>query len=238
MPRVRRAFARHEVSARRSGVLTMKEPLVPFIGYLVFFYLAWTFVWVYGLYPWANRTIGDATLAYALINIVVRFSIWVLPVFGYLRYVDRVDVLEYLRLKQHWRRGVVIGLTLSVINLVGTMARIGPPVWSSAHVTWNSILGTSILVGVFEEIPFRGFVLQRLQERFGFATSAVISSALFVGAHIPGWILLGSFTGSRAVYIFVFGCVMATVFRYSQSLWAPIIAHSLNDGLSNVLFHI
>ena len=227
-----------EVSARRSNVLVMKKPLVPFIGYLAFFYLAWTFIWVYGIYPWANRTIGDATLAYALINIVVRFSVWVLPVFGYLRYVDRVEVLEYLRLKQHWRRGVVIGLTLSVINFVGTMVRIGPPVWSSAHVTWNSILGTSILIGVFEEIPFRGFVLQKLQERFDFATSAVISSALFVGAHIPGWILLGSFTGSRAVYIFVFGCLMATVLRYSRSLWAAIIAHSLNDGLSNVLFHI
>ena len=25
--------------------------------------------------------------------------------------------------------------------------------------------------------------------------------------------------------------------RYSKSLWAPIIAHSLNDGLSNVIFH-
>ncbi len=149
-----------------------------------------------------------------------------------------MDVLEYLRLKQHWRRGVVIGLTLSVLNFVGTMARIGPPVWSGAHVTWNSILGTSILVGVFEEIPFRGFVLQKLQERFDFATSAVISSALFVGAHIPGWIMLGSLTVSRTVYIFAFGSVMAIILRYSQSLWAPIVAHSLNDGFSNVLFHI
>jgi membrane protease YdiL (CAAX protease family) len=162
----------------------------------------------------------------------------VLPVFGYLGYVDRVDVLEYLRLKQHWRRGVLIGLTLSVINFVGTMARIGHPVWSSAHVTWNSILGTSILIGVFEEIPFRGFVLQKLQERFDFVTAVVISSVLFVGAHIPGWIMLGSLSVSRTAYIFAFGSVMAIVLRYSQSLWAPIIAHSLNDGLSNVLFHI
>ena len=216
----------------------MKKPLVPFIGYLVFFYLAWTCVWVYGIYPWANRTIGDATFVYALISIVVRFLIWILPVFGYLRYIDRVDVLEYLQLKWHWRRGVIIGLTVSVINFLGTMARIGHPVWGSAHVTWNSILGTSILVGVFEETPFRGFVLQKLQERFDFVTSAAISSMLFVGAHVPGWIMLGSLTASRMVYIFTFGSVMAILLRYSQSLWAPIIAHSLNDGLSNVIFHI
>jgi membrane protease YdiL (CAAX protease family) len=216
----------------------MKRPLSPFVCYLAFFYLAWTFVWVYGVYPWANTSIGDATLSYALINIVFRLLIWVLPVFGYLRYIDNVNVLDYLRLKQYWRRGVIVGLTLSVINFLGTMARIGPPAWSSAHITWNSVLGTSILVGVFEEIPFRGFMLRKLQERFDFVTSMVVSSILFVGAHIPGWLLLGSLTAYNIIYIFAFGSVMAIILRYSQSLWAPIISHSLNDGLSSVIFHI
>jgi membrane protease YdiL (CAAX protease family) len=216
----------------------MKRPLIPFVGYLAFFYLAWTFVWVYGVYPWANTSIGDATLSYALINIVFRLLIWVLPVFGYLRYIDNVNVLDYLRLKQYWRRGVIVGLTLSVINFLGTMARVGPPAWSSAHITWNSVLGTSILVGVFEEIPFRGFVMRKLQERFDFVTSMGVSSILFVGAHIPGWIMLGSLTANNIMYIFSFGAVMAIILRYSKSLWAPIISHSLNDCLSNVMFHI
>ena len=216
----------------------MKRPLIPFVGYLAFFYLAWTFVWVYGVYPWANTSIGAATLSYALINIVFRLLIWVLPVFGYLRYIDNVNVLDYLQLKQFWRRGVIVGLTVSVINFLGTMARIGPPAWSSAHITWNSVLGTSILVGVFEEIPFRGFMLRKLQERFDFVTSMVVSSILFVGAPIPGWIMLGSLTAYNIVYIFSFGAVMAIILRYSKSLWAPVIFHSLNDCLSNVIFHI
>jgi CAAX protease family protein len=215
-----------------------KNLLIPFIGYLAFFYLTWTFVWVYGVYPWASKTIGDATLLYALINIVFRLLIWVLPVFWYLRYIDNVRVLEYLQLKQYWRRGVIVGLTLSIIDFLGTMVRIGQPAWGGAYVTWNSILGTSILVGVFEEIPFRGFMLQKLQERFDFVTSTVISSILFVGAHIPGWIMLGSLTAYRIIYIFAFGSVMAIILRYSKSLWAPIISHSLNDCLSTVIFHI
>jgi membrane protease YdiL (CAAX protease family) len=216
----------------------MKRPLAPFIGYLAFFYLAWTFVWVYGVYPWANRTLGSATLAYALVSIVFRLLIWIMPVWAYLRYVDRVDVWEYLQLKRHWRRGVVIGLILTVLNFLGTMARVGYPDWSHANVTWNSIAGTSVLVGVFEEIPFRGFILQKLQERCGFVTSAVLSSLLFVGAHIPGWFMLGTLTAASVVYIFAFGVIMAIILRYSRSLWAPIVAHSLNDGLSNVIFHI
>jgi len=173
-----------------------------------------------------------------LVSIAFGILIWVLPVWGYLRYIDNVNVLEYLQLKSHWKRGVIVGLTLSVINFLGTVARIGPPVWNSAHITWNSILGTSILVGVFEEVPFRGFMLQKLQERFDFATSTIISSALFVGAHVPGWIMLGSLTAHNVMYVFAFGAVMAIVLRYTRSLWAPIITHSLNDCLSFVIFHI
>jgi len=216
----------------------MKKTLVPLIAYLTLFYLAWTFVWVYGVYPWANETIGNTTLTYALINIVFRLLIWVLPVCGYLRYVDHVPVLEYLQLQRHWQRGVITGLVVSVINFLGTMVRIGPPAWSGAHVTWNSILGTSNLVGVFEEIPFRGLVLQKLQERFGFVASLVISSILFVGAHVPGWIILGSLKAYNIAFIFVFGGAMAIMLKYSKSLWAPIISHSLNDCLSFVIFHM
>jgi uncharacterized protein len=216
----------------------MNNFMMPFVGYLSLFYLAWTFVWVYSVYPWATLTVGAATFAYALINIAFRLLIWVLPVVGYLRYIDNVPVLEYLKLKQYWRRGVIVGLTLSAINFFGTMTRVGPPVWSGAHVTWNSVLGTSILIGVFEEIPFRGFILQKLCERFDFVTSMVISSILFVGVHVPGWIMLGTLTAYNIIYVLGFGAAMAIVLRYSQSLWAPIITHSLNDCLSNVIFHI
>jgi membrane protease YdiL (CAAX protease family) len=68
--------------------------------------------------------------------------------------------------------------------------------------------------------------------------SAILSSLLFVGAHIPGWFMLGTLTAASVVYIFTFGVIMAVILRYSRSLWAPIVAHSLNDGLSNVIFHI
>jgi membrane protease YdiL (CAAX protease family) len=216
----------------------VKKPLAPFIGYLAFFYLAWTFGWVHGVYPWATRALGEATWVYALVNIVCRLLIWVLPVWGYLRYIDRVNAFEYLKLKQYWKRGLIVALTLSIINFIGTMARVGLPDWSSVHVTWNSVIGTSILVGLFEEIPFRGFILQKLQERFDFGTSLVVSSLLFAGAHIPGWIMLGVLTASKVVYIFAFGSAMAIILRYSKSLWAPIVTHSLNDCLSHVIFHI
>ena len=35
-------------------------------------------------------------------------------------------------------------------------------------MTWNSVLGTSLGIGFFEEIPFRGFILQKLGARMNF----------------------------------------------------------------------
>jgi len=40
------------------------------------------------------------------------------------------------------------------------------------------------------------------------------------------------------VSVFVLGVVLATAFRYADSLWAPILAHSANDCLSFVIFHM
>lgn len=210
---------------------------VPFVLYVVVFFAAWSVLWVWGVYPWAVRRLGDTTLAFALINLAFRFAIWVLPVFWYLRVVDRVDPFEYLRLRLRWRRGVAVGILVSLVNFALAAWRYGSPHWHPAAITWNSVLSTSILIGFFEEIPFRGFMLQKLEESFGFWMAAVISSVLFVGIHVPGWILLGMMNASNLAFAFLFGMIMAVLLRYTRSLWAPVVAHSLNDFISAVLFH-
>jgi membrane protease YdiL (CAAX protease family) len=208
----------------------------PFIAYLILFYGFWI-GWVYLIYP-RMQELGTATLAYALVNLVTRLLLWVVPVFLYLHYIDHVNPVEYLKLNQYWKRGVVIGLVLSLLNFLGTLLRFGPPHPSMQYVTWNSVLGTSILIGFIEEVPFRGFILQKLQKKFPFWIANLLSSLLFIGIHLPGWILLHMLTWSNVIPVFVFGGILAIIFYYSKTLWSSIITHSLNDFLSSVLFHI
>ena len=163
---------------------------------------------------------------------------WVAPVFVYLRFVDGVQPLEYLKLTRNVRRGLVIALVLTILNLLGSMLRFGLPHPSMQRVTWNSVLGTSFLVGFIEEIPYRGFMLQKLGERVSFWTANLITSLLFVAVHVPGWLALHILRLDTAITIFVFGAVMAIAFKYSESLWAPIVTHSTNDFLSFVLFRL
>jgi len=182
------------------------------------------------------KLLGEGTLGYALVNVSLRLLVWVLPVFLYLRFVDHLSPIDYLKLREKWKRGVLIGLVLSVINLLGSVIRFGAPHLSPHSLTWNSVISTSILIGFIEEIPYRGFMLQKFAETFGFWIATLISSVLFLVMHLPGWISLHLFETSHAVTVFVFGVVMAIVFRYGRSLWGPIIAHSTNDFIFLVLF--
>ena len=93
-----------------------------------------------------------------------------------------------------------------------------------------------MFVGFIEEIPYRGFMLQKFEARLGFWAANLVTSLLFVAIHLPGWIALHQLSVDRVATIFVFGVVMAVVFKYARSLWAPIVAHSANDCLSFVLF--
>jgi len=45
-------------------------------------------------------------------------------------------------------------------------------------------------------------------------------------------------SGETAASVFIFGGIMAITFKYSDSLWAPIVAHSANDFLSFVVFRL
>ncbi len=207
----------------------------PLIAYLLLFYACWI-GWVYLIYP-SMQALGPATLAYALVNIASRLLLWVIPVFLYLHSIDRVDPIAYLKLNHSWKRGLLIGLALSLLHFLGMLLRSGPPHPSMQDVTWNSILSTSILIGFFEEIPFRGFLFQKLQEKFPFWLSNLLSSLLFLSIHLPGWIMLHALTWSNVISIFVLGVIFAIIFYSSQTLWSSIITHSLNDFLSSVLFH-
>jgi len=212
-----------------------KRKLTAFIIYVIAFHAFWMGPYVFWIYP-RMRLLGEATLTYALVNVSLRLLVWVLPVFLYLKFVDQANPIEFLKLRQNWKRGVLIGVVLSVINLLGSMLRFGVPHLSMHSLTWNSVISTSILIGFVEEIPYRGFMLQKFTEAFGFWIATLISSVLFLVMHLPGWISLHLFEISHAVTVFVFGVVMAIVFRYGKSLWGPIITHSTNDFIFLVLF--
>lgn len=219
-----------------SAVATIRDrsSFAPFLVYVVAFHVLWI-AWPVFLYP-RLMTLGSATLTYALINLSFRFLYWIAPVLLYLRYVDGVNPFEYLRMTPPVRRGVILALVLTAINIIGTFARFGMPHLSLQRVTWNSMLGTSFLIGFFEEIPYRGFMLRKCSERMNIWLANLVTSLLFLSIHLPGWIALHTFNAGGAVSVFLLGVVLAWAVSDSGSLWSAIITHSANDCLTFVIF--
>src|SRR4029434_9995492 len=101
---------------------TTGRGVVPFLLYVAAFQLVWI-AWPWLLYPKLTAALGEDTVAYAVVQLSIRVTVWVVPVWLYLRYIDRVEPVEYLKLKRHVGRGLVYALVLTVVNLLGMVAR-------------------------------------------------------------------------------------------------------------------
>jgi uncharacterized protein len=205
-----------------------------FLGYLLAFYGLWS-GWVYGVYPWM-KTLGEDTLQYALVNIIFRLLLWVAPVGAYLYWIDGVNPIAYLKLQRSWKYGVRTGLIFTAVNFLLSALRFGLPTPMRHTPTWNDILSTSLFIGLIEEIPYRGFILQKLQDYFPFWSANAITTLLFVAIHLPGWIMFHVPSAATIGGLCLLSLVLGVLFHSTKSLWSVIIAHSLNDFLAVVIF--
>jgi membrane protease YdiL (CAAX protease family) len=76
-----------------------------------------------------------------------------------------------------------------------------------------------VLAPLLEELLFRGFLLHRWSHRWGLRTGVIMTSIAFAVVHV------------EPVGHFVFGLAMCALYLSTGSLWAPIAAHALNNGL-------
>jgi membrane protease YdiL (CAAX protease family) len=82
------------------------------------------------------------------------------------------------------------------------------------------MLAGVVAAPIVEEVLFRGILMQRWARRWGTTTGVVASSALFAIGH-EEWI--GHF---------LFGAALALLYLRTRSLWLPIAAHALNNGVA------
>ncbi|CAA9333042.1 MAG: hypothetical protein AVDCRST_MAG93-6286 [uncultured Chloroflexia bacterium] len=96
--------------------------------------------------------------------------------------------------------------------------------------SWPNFILMLLLAGVaapiVEETLFRGVLYGWLRIRVPIVLAVVVSAALFAGVHfIP--ILLPA--------LFVVGIILAVVYEWSQSLWVPILLHSIQNSVAVIV---
>ncbi len=190
--------------------------------------------------PYLDRYVSHGYLIYNLLfDPLYKLLFWILPAFLYIRYVQQRNPFTYLKLNTHVRRGLTWAffgtLFFCVQPTYALLVQGKGPHFNLGVDQWLNVV---LLVGVMEEIPFRGIIFQKLQELMGFWYGSLISSLLFLTLHIPYRISIGEKLFPNMlytmVYIFVFGFLMCITLRWSKSLWSCIILHSVNDLMSLV----
>ncbi|MGN0164383.1 MAG: CPBP family intramembrane glutamic endopeptidase [Candidatus Ornithomonoglobus sp.] len=97
---------------------------------------------------------------------------------------------------------------------------------------------TAITVGIFEESVFRGWFLNSISTFVSERKANLISSALFVLIHYPGWIFAGYELTTiiiTSLSVYALGLIFGWVFRKNRSIWTGAILHSAWDLITWVL---
>lgn len=86
------------------------------------------------------------------------------------------------------------------------------------------ILGSAIFIPIFEELIFRGIILQFFQQRFPFGIAAISSSFIFGIAH--------TYSLGVMVSAFMIGMFMAVLCRKTNSIMPAMLFHMMNNTLA------
>ena len=136
-------------------------------------------------------------------------------------------------------RGLDVGLyPLVLITLVAIAGWVTARQEGLAFAPWYRMAafsGTMLLIGLAEELPFRGLICGVLLERFGTDRAGIwktvlLSGGIFGVAHLTNLLgadPLGVFV--QAAVASVLGMLFAAIYLRTGNLWVTVVLHALMD---------
>ncbi|MEM8534105.1 MAG: CPBP family intramembrane glutamic endopeptidase [Chloroflexota bacterium] len=214
----------------------LRISIQPILLYLTIFFLIWI-ARATIFYTIDERITSDVLRQ--LYSNTIRVFIWVVPVFVYLHFVDRVRPVRYLLLNAPidqrglWYSSVIVIAYLSFgVGLDYAISGNQNGLSITASQPWYMLVFLLPIAPIAEEILFRGFVLRKIQDFVFFWPANLITSVLFTAIHWPNWLytqmpLETIITSSLS--IFVLSCLLGYLVQRTNSLWPSIITHILNN---------
>lgn len=175
-------------------------------------------------------TIGSNLVWQALaLIVVIRFTIWKFRIpwseLGFRKPRRGIFWVPPLLVVAGW---MTIGVYAVILDAAGgpnlnDQEQLPDQAFESIKVLPFVGVTTVIFAPILEETFFRGFVFQGIRGRWGIVLATLISGTLFGVVHVL-----------PALYLpfGLIGVYFALAYVYSESLWVPITAHFLFNGLS------
>jgi uncharacterized protein len=108
-----------------------------------------------------------------------------------------------------WRPTVVMGLVLAGAQFAVTLWGFDLP----AAEEWVTLLGMSLVVGLFEAVFFRGFIQGRLEASFGPIPAVAGAAALYAAYHVGYGMEL-----SEMWFLLGLGVLYAVIYRLTSNI--------------------
>ena len=180
-------------------------------------------------FPWPGTGSADATAQFNAVAYAVSMS---LTLGGMLLYRARRGGPR--RVAHFSRRGtdpvlllwgVVFMLATSVViePLLGLLPEVPSAVYGRG--VWAAVT-LVVMAPLLEETLFRGVLLESTRSRYGVFAAWLISSLLFAVVHLHPAV---------AVNAFFMGLILGFVYLATDSLWASIFLHAVNNGVAYVV---
>ncbi|MBN2100459.1 CPBP family intramembrane metalloprotease [Candidatus Dojkabacteria bacterium] len=209
-----------------------KELLKTSIFIIVFFIL-----WIIRQYIYIHLDMQFTGYFKTLLSIALKFIFWIGFSFIYFRYVYKEKILDLLKFKEN-RKGILyavaLGVALLVLNMIYNIILTNSML--NFNLNFRGLLSVAIAAPLIEEVVFRGLILRKLGDNMNFFYANLITSILFVGIHFPGWLIWGDGISLEAAgSIFLVSLIWGYLYRKTESMWSPIVAHSLNNIVSMIV---
>ena len=203
-----------------------RRDILQLTGYLVALYGVWSLCRFFIL-PFLEHFFPP--MVQGIIDVVAELVVFVPPVLLYLRREGVSSVWGYLKLNTlskgfFWCLLCLLAfLEMAISTVVYLHHRINVP-----YLLRVDNLLAFLLVGITEEIPFRGFLFQKLEPLCGSWGAIGLSALLFVGVHLPLWLMYPPPVPLPFAFLGItfIGIIYGIAFWKTRSLWSAIILHS------------
>ena len=221
-------------TASQRGASVRLDALLLFVGA---FFIAWAVLaktlWYSPAKPWFDERLGKQAADVALS--CFKAFIWLGGTFVFLRWNECPDMLASLGLKNHVRRGLIIGVAIAALSIVKDLVRVVYVEHESLRPTVEPAALAIMIIGapLIEEVLFRGCILQALRQHCRFWLANLVQAILFFAIHLPGWFFAGTLANNiqpgTSLSIFALGFVQGYLFKWTGSLWPCVLLHLANN---------
>ncbi len=205
---------------------------------ILMFVLSFNMLWLIRVFFVPKTQVENIDLT---VTIALKFLIFVVFPYLYIKFIYKENPIVAFKFNTDIKKGFLYGLVGSVaIVILGVIVYFtSNGTQSLKGLNFQDLFFIFIFAALFEEIAFKGLILNKLNVLMSFGKANIVTALLFVFIHMPQYIMKGTFTSQVAlnsfIIIFIWGIIGGYIFKKSNSIWSIVIVHGIWDCAVHVL---